>query len=463
MTVSRDPRRDAGVPAPERSRRAIRDRRAWRGALAEALGVTRVARVTGLDRTGVEVASAIRPRGHVLQVTNGKGGAFEDAALGALLEAAELHAAERSVAEAWDSAAALAARLGADAVLAPGALEPDAAERSWDEVRLAWRSGAELASGRPVLVPAHAVHAPPPGAAPLGPALVRWTSNGMGAAPAPDFALLHALLEAVERDRVARALPDGFTEREVRRRMIERGTLGRAAPRAAALAAAIEERGFGVFLFDLSSCWGTSPPAFARRPGTSGPPPLARDPYSRRSRAHSWGPPGGPAQPRPAAPALEAQLHRPTSTRTATSTSASMRDLGLPCAAALIVDHEHGPVPVAAGYACRLGRDAALVAALLEAAQSRATEIHGAREDVALGDRRGGAALRGLCERARPERDARRMPDLRARTPRAGAAAVVARLRRAGLRRAVAVHLEGPPGVTVVKVLVPGLLLSELL
>src|SRR5918911_2449947 len=66
----------------------------WR-ALAAALGVTRVARVTGLDRTGVEVACAVRPGGHVLQVTNGKGETSAAAARGALLESAELAAAER--------------------------------------------------------------------------------------------------------------------------------------------------------------------------------------------------------------------------------------------------------------------------------------------------------------------------------------------------------------------------------
>ena len=64
-------------------------------ALADALGVTRIARLTGLDRTGVEVASAVRPAGHVLQVTNGKGASFAEAAGGALCEAAELWAAER--------------------------------------------------------------------------------------------------------------------------------------------------------------------------------------------------------------------------------------------------------------------------------------------------------------------------------------------------------------------------------
>jgi hypothetical protein len=54
------------------------------------------------------------------------------------------------------------------------------------------------------------------------------------------------------------------------------------------------------------------------------------------------------------------------------------------------------------------------------------------------------------------------MPDLRAATPAAAARAVVARLRSAGFRP-LAVDLAGPPGVAVVKVLVPGLQLSELL
>jgi ribosomal protein S12 methylthiotransferase accessory factor len=45
----------------------------------------------------------------------------------------------------------------------------------------------------------------------------------------------------------------------------------------------------------------------------------------------------------------------------------------------------------------------------------------------------------------------------------AGVRAVLERLRRAGVARAVAIELEGPPGVHVVKVLVPGLALSELL
>jgi ribosomal protein S12 methylthiotransferase accessory factor len=242
----------------------------------------------------------------------------------------------------------------------------------------------------------------------------------MGAAPRRDAAVLHALLEALERDRVARALPDGFTEGEVGRRMLDRASLAAAAPRAAALAGRIEERGFRVFFFDL-----TEPSA------SSG----------------------------PLAPALS------PAPRGRGRTSASTRPrllLGLPTAAALILDVPGGPVPLAAGYACRLSRDAALHAALLEAAQSRATEIHGAREDVLSSDRHAAAALRGRLERARARRDPRRMPDLAARSESAALRLVVGRLHRAGLR-ACAVELDGAADLAVAKVIVPGLLLSELL
>jgi len=55
------------------------------------------------------------------------------------------------------------------------------------------------------------------------------------------------------------------------------------------------------------------------------------------------------------------------------------------------------------------------------------------------------------------------MDELRAPTVTAALRAVLGALRRAGVRRAVAVDLAAPPGVAVVKVLAPGLLLSELL
>src|SRR5258705_9862182 len=131
-------------------------------ALQRAIGVTRVARVTGLDRSGIEVACAVRPLGYVLQVANGKGESWEEARASALSEAAELWAAEhpreliygaaRDFSNAWEPRDLVAPRL-------------------WSrETRVAWRRARELFSGREVLVPAQAVHCPPRGGPPLGPA-----------------------------------------------------------------------------------------------------------------------------------------------------------------------------------------------------------------------------------------------------------------------------------------------------
>jgi ribosomal protein S12 methylthiotransferase accessory factor len=327
--------------------------------LERALGVTRIARVTGLCRAGVEVACAVRPGGHVLQVANGKGLTWAQARASALSEAAELWAAERAPQDQLLFAARKELRNAwrPDDLGSAGAL---VAPRLWsDETRIAWRRARELLSGEEVLVPAQAVHCPPAGTAFLGPALVRWSTNGMGAHRSRQRALRHALEEAFERDQLARTLPRGWTARAVRERMIDPRTLPRA------LRSLIEGMPLRAFLFDLS--------------GT------------------------------------------------------------VALAGALLFDD--GPLPITAGYA---SGPRSLLGALLEAAQSRLTDIHGAREDVSPDD---AAGLREACLRAKPQRDARKMPsgDL----PR---------------RRAAVVDLA-PRGfpLHVVKVLVPGLVVSELL
>jgi ribosomal protein S12 methylthiotransferase accessory factor len=367
------------------------------------MGVTRVARVTGLDRTGVEVACAVRPGGHVLQVCNGKGLTYTDASWGALLETAELWAAE-TVAPGrlvWGSRKELDGRLGtlwgAESLGSAGAL---VAPRLWsDEVRCAWRDATELHSGRPVWVPAQGLHVPPAGGPVLGPIAVAWTSNGSGAHPDAAQALLHALLEATERDQLARALPEGWTEEAVRRRLLRPAELQQGAPRTARLAETLRERGFGVYLFDAT-------PA----PRTAG-------------------------------------------------------AVGLPVGAAVLVDLEEGPVPLTAGYACALGRDEALLKALLEAAQSRLTDIHGAREDVAATDREAARGFADACASVRPRRRAEDLPDVDA----TGAAPkkvrrVLERMKAAGFKRVASVELDSPvPGLHVRRVVVPGMHVSELL
>jgi len=340
--------------------------------LARSLGVTRVARVTGLDRTGIEVACAVRPGGHVLQVCNGKGLDFARAEAGALLETAELWAAEHVPLEAllFGRRCDLPSAWDASALGSAGAL---VAPELWSaQTRCAWVRARELRSNAEILLPAQAVYCPPPGGPLLGPAVTRWTSNGMGAHPRRARALRHALLEAIERDQLARALPEGFTRAAVRTRMIDLASLPE---HLRAFTLRIESRGFRLHLFDLSG----------RMAGA------------------------------------------------------------LPVAAALLVDLEQGPIPLTAGYACGEEPEEALWGALLEAAQSRLTDIHGAREDVA----QPAPDLTGLIAACLAARPARRFEELRA-----GALG--------SLRGPVAV-VDLPAPVHVIKVVIPGFRVSELL
>jgi ribosomal protein S12 methylthiotransferase accessory factor len=358
-------------------------------ALMEHIGVTRVARVTGLDRTGVEVACAVRPGGHVLQVCNGKGRSFQQAADSALGEAAELHAAENPEPYwfRWGSAREL---LEGHDVWLPQA-DPD--------MRMAWTSGVSLFGGPFVHVPAQAVYCPPQSGPSLGPAFTTWTTNGMGAHRRREDAMLHAYLEAIERDQLARALPDGITEAALEQRAIDLRTLGKGMLRAAELVERLQVSGFDVCLLELT-------------------------------------PPG-------------------------------RENLRLPVAGALLVDREAGPVPIAAGYACRMSWDRAFSSALMEAAQSRLTDVHGAREDVQPMPPREAQELRDAIARSRPRRRSRSLRDAGELfiEGRDALPIVAGRLKRAGFDRAAAVSLglAAETGMHVFKAIVPGFLVSELL
>jgi ribosomal protein S12 methylthiotransferase accessory factor len=117
-------------------------------------------------------------------------------------------------------------------------------------------------------------------------------------------------------------------------------------------------------------------------------------------------------------------------------------------------------VPLTAGYACRPDPEEALLAAFFEAAQSRLTDIHGAREDVEPMNRAGLRRLRAAAARLRPRRRMAALP----RAPRdADARWLVRRLRRSGHRAAVFDLAPPGLGLAMVKVVVPTFRLSELL
>ena len=161
-----------------------------------AIGITRCAVVTGLDRLGVPVSCAVRPDGRLLQVSNGKGLRQVDANVSACMEAIELQHAEHR--------ACPVERRSLNAMLADGrmVLQPSLLPKvrpriyfSGDYV-LDWVKGEELSSKAQVWIPASAAYW-------CTPFIFDWSSNGLASGNHLIEATLHGLYEVIERDTVA--------------------------------------------------------------------------------------------------------------------------------------------------------------------------------------------------------------------------------------------------------------------
>ncbi|MCT9011742.1 YcaO-like family protein [Streptomyces rhizosphaerihabitans] len=165
-----------------------------------ARGITRVADLTGLDILDVPVWTAIRPAAATLVASAGKGITHTAARISAVMESIEVAVAEqaRPAVTARDSAGALAPgyRVG-ELSLHPVSLADD-------RTVLDWTTGWDLAACAPALVPAAAVGLRGWAADRWQPATFVTTTNGLASGNDHVEAALHALLEAVERDALAR-------------------------------------------------------------------------------------------------------------------------------------------------------------------------------------------------------------------------------------------------------------------
>jgi YcaO-like protein with predicted kinase domain len=184
--------------ATHRTRSPAETLSAWSGHMS-ALGITRLANVTGLDCVGIPVYMAIRPNSRSLAVSQGKGLTAEQARASALMESIENWHAE------WMQ---LPARVASYSEL--HALEPtiDLAQlplRSGGELRMdlpmPWVQGYDLLREESVWVPYEFVTANT-----LLAHMMRLTffnsSNGLASGNHLLEATLHGLLELVERDAI---------------------------------------------------------------------------------------------------------------------------------------------------------------------------------------------------------------------------------------------------------------------
>jgi ribosomal protein S12 methylthiotransferase accessory factor len=169
------------------------------------LGITRLARLTGLDCVGVPVWTAIRPNGRSLATAQGKGLTDDAAAVSALMESIETwHAEHAAPPVVRGSYRGLRARLP---LVDPRALPAAPATRAEANARLSWRldwiEGWDLGGGAPIWVPLEAVTLDCVMPATRQPRFDR-SSNGLASGNHLLEAIVHGLCEVIERDAEAR-------------------------------------------------------------------------------------------------------------------------------------------------------------------------------------------------------------------------------------------------------------------
>ena len=168
------------------------------------IGVTRVAEISGLDRLGIPVFSAIRPGSQpgAISVYAGKGATPVEARVSVIMESIERYSSEMQPTDKKkikagtfeEIAAARAGVVPPSSLILPGVLLPGS--------RLDWCVGYDLMNNEEVRLPCNAVYHPYTGT--VG-RLFRSNTNGLASGNTMEEAIFHGLMEVVERDALSLA------------------------------------------------------------------------------------------------------------------------------------------------------------------------------------------------------------------------------------------------------------------
>jgi ribosomal protein S12 methylthiotransferase accessory factor len=166
--------------------------------LLRGMGITRIANVTGLDRTGIPVVMVCRPNSRSLAVSQGKGATLAAAKASGVMEAVELWHAERIAAPLK---LASYREMRAEHRVAEAAALPRPADSRFTEwLPLLWIEAQDLLGGGAVWVPFELVSANYALPLPQGSGCFCATTNGLASGNHWLEAVSHGLCEVVERD-----------------------------------------------------------------------------------------------------------------------------------------------------------------------------------------------------------------------------------------------------------------------
>ena len=165
------------------------------------IGITRIARVTGLDCLGIPVSVAVRPGSRNLSVSQGKGYTPLLADVSAVMESIEFHHAETPAAPSLHGS--YAALHEAHALVHPSAFVPGWFPRLDEDPEQGWIEAEDLIARQRVHVPHALINFDQTN---HGRETMRLfvSTNGLASGNTTEEATCHALYEIIERDAVAR-------------------------------------------------------------------------------------------------------------------------------------------------------------------------------------------------------------------------------------------------------------------
>ncbi len=166
--------------------------------LLPVFGISRVADITGLDRIGIPVVTACRPNSRSLSVFQGKGLSRDAARVSAVMEAYETWCAE-SIDRPLRFACLDEMRFS-HPLVDIDALPLASVEPLDPGHPFLWIEGRDLVGGGSRWLPFELVHANYALPEPPHSATFAATTNGLASGNTSDEALLHALMEVIERD-----------------------------------------------------------------------------------------------------------------------------------------------------------------------------------------------------------------------------------------------------------------------
>jgi YcaO-like protein with predicted kinase domain len=163
-----------------------------------AMGITRVANITGLDRIGIPVVIVCRPNSRSLAVSQGKGVDLDAAKASGLGESIEAYHAERITLPL--RLASYAELHGSVSVLDPMQLPRTRGSLYHPQLPILWIEGHDLLQREPVWVPYELVHFHYTLPQPTAKGCFAATTNGLASGNNVAEAVSHAICEVVERD-----------------------------------------------------------------------------------------------------------------------------------------------------------------------------------------------------------------------------------------------------------------------